>query len=50
MTYYLKQIIIKIDRSASQTEMKKKLLAEISEFSKIKDFGALRMVIDVDPQ
>lgn len=50
MTYYLKQIIIKIDRSASQTEMKKKLLAEIGEFSKIKDFGALRVVIDVDPQ
>jgi primosomal protein N' (replication factor Y) len=50
MNYYLKQIMIKIERSASQTEMKKKLMQEIEEFSKLKEFSPLRLVIDVDPQ
>jgi primosomal protein N' (replication factor Y) len=50
MNYYLKQIMVKIERSASQTEMKKKLMQEIGEFSKLKEFSPLRLVIDVDPQ
>ena len=50
MNYYLKQIMIKIERSASQTEMKKKLMQEIMEFSKRKEFSPLRLVMDVDPQ
>ena len=50
MNYYLKQIMVKIERSASQTEMKKKLMEEMEEFSKLKEFSPLRLVIDVDPQ
>lgn len=50
MNYYLKQIMVKIERSASQTEMKKKLMKEMEEFSRLKEFGPLRLVIDVDPQ
>ena len=50
MNYYLKQIMVKIERSASQTEMKKKLMKEMEEFSKLKEFSPLRLVIDVDPQ
>jgi primosomal protein N' (replication factor Y) len=50
MNYYLKQIMIKIERSASQTEMKKKLMQEIEKFSKLKEFSPLRLVTDVDPQ
>ena len=50
MNYYLKQIIIKIERSLSQTEIKKKLMQEIMEFSKRKEFKNLRLVMDVDPQ
>ncbi|MCX6247916.1 MAG: primosomal protein N' [Bacteroidetes bacterium] len=50
MNYYLKQILVKIERQASQTEMKKQLMLEIEEFSKIKEFSPLRLVIDVDPQ
>ena len=50
MNYYLKQIMIKIERSASQTEMKKKLMQAMEEFGRIKELGPLRLVIDVDPQ
>ena len=50
MNYYLKQIMVKVERSASQTEMKKKLMQEIEEFSRLKEFNPLRLVIDVDPQ
>ena len=50
MNYYLKQIMVKIERSASQTEMKKNLIQIIEEFSKHKEFSPLRLVIDVDPQ
>jgi len=30
--------------------MKKKLMKEMGEFSRLKEFGPLRLVIDVDPQ
>ncbi len=50
MNYYIKQIMIKIERSGSQTEMKKKLMQEIMEFSKRREFSSLRLVMDVDPQ
>jgi primosomal protein N' (replication factor Y) len=50
MNYYLKQIMVKTERSSSQTEMKKKLSLEIEEFSKLKEFSPLRLIIDVDPQ
>jgi primosomal protein N' (replication factor Y) len=50
MNYYLKQIMVKIERSASQAEMKKKLMLEMEEFSKRKEFSPIRLVIDVDPQ
>jgi len=50
MNYYLKQIMLKIERQASQIEMKKKLIQEIMEFNKLKEFGSLKVIIDVDPQ
>jgi primosomal protein N' (replication factor Y) len=50
MNYYLKQIIIKIERSVSQTEIKKRLMLETGEFSKRKEFNNLRLIMDVDPQ
>ena len=48
--YYLKQILVKIEREANLHLMKEKLMAEIGMFSQVKDFGAFRVVIDVDPQ
>jgi primosomal protein N' (replication factor Y) len=50
MNYYLKQIIVKIERSVSQTEIKMKLMKEIEEFSKLKEFSQVRLIMDVDPQ
>lgn len=50
MNYYIKQILVKIERSASQAEMKKILMKEMEDFGRRKEFGALRLVIDVDPQ
>jgi primosomal protein N' (replication factor Y) len=50
MNFYLKQIIIKIERASSQIEVKKKLVQEIDEFGNIKEFSPLRIIIDVDPQ
>lgn len=50
MNYYLKQIMIKIERSSSQIEVKKKLVQMIEEFSKIKEFGSIKIIMDVDPQ
>jgi len=48
--YYLKQILVKIEREANLHLMKEKLMAEMVMFSQVKDFGAFRLVIDVDPQ
>jgi len=50
MNYYLKQIIVKIERSVSQTEIKMKLMKEIEEFSKLKEYSQVRLIMDVDPQ
>lgn len=50
MNYYLKQIIVKIERSVSQTEIKMKLMKEIGEFSKLKEYNQVRLIMDVDPQ
>jgi primosomal protein N' (replication factor Y) len=50
MNYYLKQILVKIERSSSQTEMKRKLMQEMEDFGRLKEFSPLRLVIDVDPQ
>jgi len=50
MNYYLKQIIVKIERSVSQSEIKMKLMKEIEEFSKLKEYSQVRLIMDVDPQ
>ncbi len=50
MNYYLKNILVKIERSASQTADKKKLVKEIAEFYKEKEFSSVRIIVDVDPQ
>ncbi len=48
--YYLKQILVKIEKEAALHLMKEKLMTELMQFSQVRDFGAFRLVIDVDPQ
>jgi primosomal protein N' (replication factor Y) (superfamily II helicase) len=50
MNYYIKQILVKTERGVSQAEMKSNLVKELDVFSKVKEFGPFRLVIDVDPQ
>jgi len=50
MNYYLKQILVKVERTRSQAEMKQKLMKEVGDFMKQKEFAPVRLVIDVDPQ
>jgi primosomal protein N' (replication factor Y) (superfamily II helicase) len=49
-SYYLKQILVKIEREAALHLMKEKLMSGIMLFTQIKDFGSCKIVIDVDPQ
>lgn len=50
MNYYIKQILIKVEKDTSVYAMKIKL-AEVTEaFLKEKKYGALRIILDVDPQ
>ena len=46
----IKKVKEQKEKASAQTEMKKKLMQEIEEFSKLKEFSPLRLVIDVDPQ
>jgi len=48
--YFMKQILIKIERSSSQTEIKIKLVKVIEAFFKNKAHNSVKLVIDVDPQ
>jgi primosomal protein N' (replication factor Y) len=50
MNYYLRHILIKIERGSSMTKMKAELILRIEEFYKEKEFGSVRVIIDVDPQ
>lgn len=48
--YFVKQIMIKIDRNSSQAEQKIKLVKVIEDFMRDKAHKSVRLVIDVDPQ
>jgi primosomal protein N' (replication factor Y) (superfamily II helicase) len=50
MNYYIKQIMVKTGRNGSQSEMKCRLMKELDDFSRLREFGSFRLVIDVDPQ
>jgi primosomal protein N' (replication factor Y) (superfamily II helicase) len=50
MNYYLKQILIKIERQSPLHLVKEKMMQDLDMFSRIRDWGAFRLVIDVDPQ
>jgi primosomal protein N' (replication factor Y) len=47
--YYIKQIIIKVERAAAIQKVKTVLLATISDFNAQKDFRSVITQIDVDP-
>lgn len=48
--YYIKQILIKFEREESLSRLKAKLVKEVENFLSRKDFSAVKLVIDVDPQ
>ena len=49
MNYYIKQILVKVERGTSLALMKEKMMEKIRKFSKNPDFSAIRVIIDVDP-
>jgi len=49
MNYYIKQIMIKIERSGELTDKKHHITAILREFSKIREFSQVRVIVDVDP-
>ncbi len=50
MNQYIKHILIKIERDASLSAMKHKIMEEIENFRKQKLYAQLRIITDVDPQ
>jgi primosomal protein N' (replication factor Y) (superfamily II helicase) len=50
MNYYLKHIMVKVERNVSAASMKEKLLEEVNKFRGNKKFGGVKVLIDVDPQ
>jgi len=48
--YYIKQILIKIERNESVSQLKLQLNGEIERFLGEKKFPAIRLTADVDPQ
>jgi len=48
MNYYIKHILLKIEKEASLVTFKTNLSAEIEKFIQRKTFGAGRVVVDVD--
>jgi primosomal protein N' (replication factor Y) len=50
MNYYLKHILLKIEREVSAAGIKERLIQTIDQFRGDKNFGAVKVLIDVDPQ
>jgi len=50
MNLYIKHILIKIERDASISGMKHKIMEEIDNFRKEKLYVQLKVITDVDPQ
>ena len=49
MNYYIKQIMIKIERGGELADKKHHITATLREFSKIREFSQVRVIVDVDP-
>ena len=50
MNYYIKQILLKIEKDTSVKTVKEKLMDEIVSFEQEYQSGNLRIILDVDPQ
>lgn len=50
MNYYLKNIMVKVERNVSASAMKGRLLEEVEKFRLQKSFSGVKVLIDVDPQ
>ena len=50
MNYYIKHIMVKIEREVSASVMKAKLVEEIEKFQKEPGFSQIKVLMDVDPQ
>jgi primosomal protein N' (replication factor Y) (superfamily II helicase) len=49
MNYYIKQIMIKIEKGGELPEKKHLVTAALREFAKAKEFSQVRVIVDVDP-
>ena len=49
MNYYIKQILVKIERAPGLTEKKQLLLEVLQQFYLKKEFARVRIIVDVDP-
>ena len=47
--YYIKQIMVKIERNSDLTKNKTLISTIIDDFKKLQDFRSIRVIIDVDP-
>ena len=50
MNYYIKHVMVKIEREAPVVAMKAKLTGVIEQFQKEPGFSQVRVLTDVDPQ
>ena len=50
MNYYVKQILLKLERKSSLVKLKSQLIGELENFYRQKEFSSVRLIIDVDPQ
>ncbi len=50
MNYYIKHILVKMERSATVSVMKEKMTETIGKFRQGEEFRQVRVIIDVDPQ
>jgi primosomal protein N' (replication factor Y) (superfamily II helicase) len=50
MNLYLKQILVKFERSSSMISMKTALVRELEGFYGERKYSSVRVIIDVDPQ
>jgi primosomal protein N' (replication factor Y) (superfamily II helicase) len=48
--FYLKQILVKIDRHAPLNQAKDEIMNEIESFLQIREYGYFKVVVNVDPQ
>jgi primosomal protein N' (replication factor Y) len=50
MNYYIKHILMKIERDTSVQKMKQRLVETEIEFRKLDEYRPVRILMDVDPQ